>query len=127
MSIAAESEQQATQNASAVLQWVATQNLGSPAELTLPPAFRDTSQDGRVQVAVLPDSRICLLLKTNLGYKGNFDGVVVCDVPLHPTEISRSGVPSREYITLPGQGIFEELYIRRRINDRTFVVYFDLN
>jgi hypothetical protein len=68
-----------------------------------------------------------VLLKTKLGYKDNFTGIVSCDAALDQTEISRADVSTHEYIALAGQGIFEELYIRHRIGDRMYDVYFDLN
>jgi hypothetical protein len=40
---------------------------------------------------------------------------------------SRCRSPGREYVTLAGHALFEELYVRRRIDDRSFEVYFDLH
>jgi len=96
---------------------------GRPAKI----AGDRPSADGFAQVAMLADKRCCVLLKTRIGYKGNFEGVLLCSAPLHPGEIVHAGAPAREYITLPGQGVFEELYLRRRIDERRFDVYFDLN
>jgi hypothetical protein len=111
-----------------VLAWAAGQNVaaGEVVELTLPPALAHVSQGGVVHVARTGDGRHCVLLKKSVGWKENFEGLLCCDGALRPSEVvePRTGAA---YISLPGLGIFEELYIRRRYSDLLFEVYFDLN
>lgn len=111
------------------LRWVLTRDVASDGavSLKLPPDLTSASRDGLVHVAALADGRRCVLLKTKVGYKDNFDAQLLCSGPLHPEEMKSAGAPPRQYISLAGHGIFEELYLRRRIDDRTFEVYFDLN
>ncbi len=74
----------------------------------------------------MTDGHFCILLKYELGWKGNFAGMFYCDRPLLPSEIAED--PSgRTYISIVGYGVFEELYVKRRIDDKAFDVFFDLN
>jgi hypothetical protein len=111
------------------LQWALAQVLpaGSVEALKLPPEFVGVSADGLVHVAALDDGRRCALLKTKIGYKSNFEGMLVCTGALTPAELASISGPSRTYVDLAGLGLFEELYVRRCIDERTFEVYFDLN
>jgi len=59
------------------------------------------------------------------GYKENFDGLVVCTAPLHANEVHERNGGS--WISLAGFGVFEELYVRRQVDDHTYQVFFDLN
>lgn len=112
----------------AVLQWVAARELGvGPVTLSLPPQLAAASNDGLVHVASLSDGRRCVLLKTAIGYKDNFEGVVRCSEPLQRDEVATAGAPPRRYVHLVGQGPFEELYLHDQLDDRTYAVYFDLN
>lgn len=111
-----------------VVEWVADQNLATStsSELALPSEWKHLSSAGVIHVASTADGRHCILMKKQIGWKGNFEGLLYCDGPLHANEVIKpsSGV---SYITLAGLGIFEELYIRKQYNDQLFEIYFDLN
>ena len=122
------SDQDENIQCSAVLRWVQEQNVptDTAAELTLPPQLLGASEDGSVQAARTRDGRLCILLKKRIGWKSNFEGLLCCDSPLQDDELIESGVGDA-YISLPGLGIFEELYIRKAHGREFFDVYFDLN
>ena len=111
-----------------IARWVREQDVGpgAVADLPLPARWAALSQDGRVQAARTDDDRVCILLKRHVGWKENFEGVMYCDGPLKPGEM----VPPPQgpaYLSLPGLGIFEELYIRASHGPHLFEVYFDLH
>lgn len=110
-------------------EWARSQSfeLGSTHDVLLPKELVAASIDGRAHVARLGDGRTCVLLKKSIGWKGNFDGLLQCDAPLLESEVISAPPAQRAYVTLVGYTPFEELYIRKRRNDRTFEVYFDLN
>jgi hypothetical protein len=110
-----------------VLEWVQARDLasGTTHALELPPELRGASEDGKVVAARLSDGRLCVLLKTRIGFKDNFEAVVRCSAPLRAEEIVED--PERPYLSLSGHGIFEELYIRKRIGSAELTVYFDLH
>jgi hypothetical protein len=112
-----------------VLTWASSQGVapGDTRSLRLPDNLVHSSADGSVLVAALHDGRHCTLLKKKIGHKDNFEGMVACSAAVGSGEIAAHGSPPREYLSFPGHGVFEELYIRKRIDDRTFEVYFDLN
>jgi hypothetical protein len=116
-------------NTEPVLDWVAKQDVppGKARELPLPPELADRSCEGKVHVARLGDGRLCVLLKTSIGWKDNFEGVFSCDGPLRPDEIARHADGQPPFICLAGYGIFQELYLRSARLERTMPVYFDLN
>lgn len=116
-----------TDRSAKVLAWAREQAL-SPAtsrELPLPAGVAAASATGTVDVARTLDGRTCVLLKTKVGYKGNFVGIFRIDGPLRPGEIVDEA--SRPYLSLPGLAQFEELYIRSRTDTGALEVYFDLN
>jgi hypothetical protein len=96
----------------------------STAALRLPARWARLDCGGNVLAAQTGDGRLCLLFKTHLGWKDNFEGAFYCSAPLRREEIVAGG---RQYISLPGLGVFEELYIRRSHGSQLFEVYFDLN
>lgn len=112
-----------------VFTWASSQRVapGETQSLRLPERLAHASHDGFVHVAALRDGRQCTLLKKTVGYKENFEGIVACSAAVRSGEIAAHGSPPREYLSFPGHGLFEELYIRKRIDERTFEVYFDLN
>lgn len=113
--------------APSLLQWVQARDLasGTTHTLELPPELRSASADGKVVAARLGDGRLCVLAKTRIGFKDNFEGVVRCSGPLHAEEIVEDS--ERPYLSLVGHGIFEELYIRERTGNTELTVYFDLH
>lgn len=100
---------------------------GTTTTISIPPPLRRTSRDGQVHVARLRDRNTCILLKKKIGYKDNFEGTLHCTRPFSTSEIIENEVSSRSYISLTGHGIFEELYIRRRVSLDVIRVYFDLH
>ena len=110
-----------------VLAWLRPQEIASTViEVRLPPELAHLAANGTVAGLRLPDGRVCVLLKTSLGWKDNFEGVFCADGPLLPTEIVGAGT-ARAYISIGDGYMFQELYIRRQFSDRCFAVYFDLN
>ena len=110
-----------------VLEWLKSQNLPATAsEFTLPPRLAHMAATGTASGLRTRDGRFCVLLKTTIGWKGNFQGIFCSDGPLLPSEII-GGATRRAYISIGDEYLFQELYIRRRYSDRCFAVYFDLN
>ena len=119
----------------AVLDWATKQNIrqGTVDSRPLPKGLASLSAQEPTQIAHLQDGRICVLLKTSMfGHDySNFEGVVACTGPVLQSEIfpPKNGYPKS--ISLigckPGCGEFEQLFVRRQRDERTFDVYFDLN
>jgi hypothetical protein len=111
-----------------ILAWVVTQHLlpGTDRDLVLPAPWEQVSHQGIIHAARTTDGRHCILLKRHVGWKGNFEGWFYCEKPLTSRELVElpTGIV---LISLPGLGVFEELYVRQRRSDRLFEVYFDLN
>lgn len=111
----------------AVVEWARTASVkpGTVAEFPLPADLAAESADGKATVAGFPGGERCVLLKKEIGWKGNFAGVVFATRPLGGGDV----VPDpggRPYLSLAGYGIFEELYIKATRSPRHFEVYFDL-
>jgi hypothetical protein len=107
--------------------WVAEQAPAAGShDMTLPEALRAASEDGHVRVLVGADGRRCLLLKRHIGYKDNFEATLYCDAPLRSDElVARAGAPAT--VSIVGDVVFEEMFVREAHGDRRFSVYFDLN
>jgi hypothetical protein len=116
-------------DAKTVAAWVTKQDLspGQAHELALPADLAKLSCNGKVVAAHLPDGRTCVLLKKEIGWKDNFEGVFYCDKSLHPSEMMSRGRGEPAFICLAGYGVFEELYVRTVRDERVVDVYFDLN
>src|SRR5215470_7591447 len=108
--------------------WATGQQIpkGTSTRSQLPSTLAHLTEDGSVEIAHTNDERFFILLKKKIGWKGNFEGVLYVDQGLKQSERiePQSG---GSYISLPGFGIFEELYIRKQNSDQLFDVYFDLN
>ena len=76
-----------------------------------------------LDVAVLPDGRTVLLIKTSIGWKGNYDGYVYASAPLTTAEFA-SDYYGREEILIPGLG---SIVVRKKYSATFFKVFFDLN
>ena len=105
--------------------------LGEVRGVKLPPETIGFATDRPVQIVRLKDGRTCFLFKTHVGYKDNFEGVASCTQPLLPSELLPAHDTYGPSISLTNCvracGVFEELYVRRARDDRTYDVYFDLN
>jgi len=112
--------------------WASQQNvpLGTVRDVS-PPAGTAAAPGTPVTILHLKDGRTCFLLKTHVGYKDNFEGIASCTQPLHSNETIPAQGTYGPYIALAdcvrACGAFEELYIRRALDDRNYDVYFDLN
>jgi hypothetical protein len=117
----------------ALRDWASQQRvpLGTVRSVKLPAESFAFAKDRFVQIAHLNDGRTCFLLTTELGFKDNFEGIVSCTRPLLPNEMVPAQGTYGPYIALTNCvracGVFEELYVRRARDDRTYDVYFDLN
>ncbi len=123
-------EQVSTAGVQRVLAWAAAQPVprGGVREATLPSSL-GVRAVAPAAIAHHKDGRYCVLVKTKVGWKDNFEGVLACTGAITRGEIQSYGANGRTYtfISLPGYGVFEELYIADKRDDRTYDVYFDLN
>ncbi|MEA3051431.1 MAG: hypothetical protein QOG72_334 [Sphingomonadales bacterium] len=110
-----------------VFEWVEARNIqaGSTESLDLPSSLSRASRDGKVYAARLSDGRLCVMVKTHIGYKDNFAGAVRCSGPFLKSEVRQD--VERPFLSLVGHGIFEELYIRKQAGEQELEVFFDLN
>jgi hypothetical protein len=112
----------------ALLEWARAQPVapGAVRTLPLPAALARQSGDGTADVLRTDDERLCVLRKTRVGWKDNFEGTLCCSRPLPAAEVVE-GAGGRSYISIPGPPPFEELYVRRRHDPCRYDVFFDLN
>jgi len=112
----------------AILNWVSAQNLapGDRRELEVPGGVGGLKGQTAVHALRTGDGRYCVLWKSMIGWKGNFEGTLCCDQPLRPGEIVEAR-DQRTYISFGGVSPWDELYLRKRVDDCRFQVYFDLN
>jgi hypothetical protein len=113
--------------------WAHQQHVpaGEVRGVRLPPGTIGFTPSAPVKIVHLKDGRTCFLLITKLEYKDNFEGVLSCTLPLRASE----NVPAHDTYApsvslsncIRACGVFEELYVRRARDDRTYDVYFDLN
>ena len=127
-----------------VMDWVMTQYIprDSACELLLPPHLAEIipplpddlaeiiPQD-IVEVLRTRDNRYCVLVKTYIGWKDNFEGTFYCNKPLSEDELIKIDL-DRVYIHIKGQYYptyyLHHLYVRKSYDDnRRFEVYFDLH
>jgi hypothetical protein len=112
----------------AILGWVATLALppGAARELEVPDEVASLKGRRVVHALRTADGRYFVLLKSVLGWKGNFEGTLCCDKPLRPDELV-GAQGQRPYISVGSVSPWQELYVRGRLSERRFKVYFDLN
>lgn len=117
-----------------IISWVKANHStpGNFLDLNLPPALNSLSADGQVHAVVLPDGRVVILLKTSIGWKQNFTGIVYTSAPLQPTEIRNYYYDGEPEIwinaspnTCPGNGLPEHC-IKKKFNDHCYEVEFNL-
>jgi|GEM_PF-2918186 len=87
----------------------------------LPMSLDHVAVDKRVWIGAGPDGR-CVLTKTRVGYKDNFEGRLCCEGAL-PEVVTHDG---HRYLSA-GDGVLEELYVREVHPPSWAEVYFDLN
>ncbi|TNF37577.1 MAG: hypothetical protein EP329_02760 [Deltaproteobacteria bacterium] len=88
----------------------------------LPMMLDHVAVDHRVWIGAGPEGR-CLLAKTKLGPKDNFEGRVCCEGAL-PKAKGGGGTPA--FLSI-GDGLLEELYVKDLHPPSWAEVYFDLN
>ena len=105
--------------------WVKSQGLPAGTQrLALPQELSGLSVKGEVDAVISSSGRLCMLFKTSIGYKDNYEGAVWCEAPLSPSEIHSSS--GRAFLSL-GNPPLEELYLREQRAPHWFDVFFDLN
>ena len=118
-----------TSQIDAIVAWSAQQHVkpGKVSSFRLPARFGVHAK--WASVAHLADGRSCVLVITHIGYKDNFDGVLGCTGAIKPDEIGSMQANNRTYtyISLAGYGVFEQLFVDGKRDERTYDVYFDLN
>jgi hypothetical protein len=95
---------------------------GSHLALRLPAAQRLLTGDETADAVTMPDGRVIVLLKTSLGWHGNWTGAVYSTGPIVPGEI---GVDAYGRPQLRMQGLPYH-FISRQIDPQHFEVAFDL-
>lgn len=96
---------------------------GLHLDVQLPPRFRPMTETGTVNLIATADGRTIVLFKTSIGWKGNYRGIVFSDAPLKSEEVvSGTGRDSRSSILID----HFQTFIRKRISDRQYEVFFDL-
>ena len=109
----------------AVMQWLDTTHAppGADGSVDLPMNLAHAAVDEKVWIGAGPGGR-CVLTKTKLGAKDNFEGRLCCvgDLPVVTT------TPAGARITSAADGgVLEELYVRALHPPSWAEVYFDLN
>lgn len=114
-------------NVAALFDWASRQDVkpGTAVDLPLPPELAASSQDGKATIAHVDDGRRFILLKTELGWRGNFQGVLLCDSAMRPDDIMTED-DGTKYVSLPVSNIFEQLSISATLSPRAVNVFFDL-
>jgi hypothetical protein len=115
-----------------VINWVKEQKIpaNTVCQLQLPPHLAGIAKENVVQVIHTRDNRYCILLKTYIGYKKNFEGIFYSDNPLPEDEIEPSwdNYFFREY---EGENSckydFYTLHIRNNLDDGRWEVYYNLS
>jgi len=91
--------------------------IGLPAAISPPPG-------SQVNVVKTSQGDIVVLLKTDIGWKENYDGVLFSTRPLSPADVSKDYY-GREQVEIPGIDSSRPV-IKERITPQFFRVYFDL-
>ncbi len=99
---------------------------GSAREFRLPERLQQSTEQATVHALRTLDNRYCVLLKTAIGWKDNFEGALCCNKPLRTEEVLHPP-GGRPYISLEGFYPFEELYLRKERGGGRYDVFFDLN
>ncbi|SIO60424.1 hypothetical protein SAMN05444166_6387 [Singulisphaera sp. GP187] len=96
---------------------------GMHFDVVLPPRLRPMTKMGTVDLFRTADGRMIVLFKTSIGWKGNYRGIVFSDTPLRSEEVvSGTGRDRPSSILIDNF----QTFIRKRINDRHYEVFYDL-
>ena len=98
-------------------------NVSVQALNSFPSSILNSFPTARMDVAVRPDGRTVLLIKTSIGWKGNYDGYVYASAPLTAAEVT-SDYYGRDEILIPE---LEGIVVRKKYYASFFEVFFDLN
>jgi hypothetical protein len=111
-------------NLTGIAAWLQTQQLapGGHDGVKLPAEFRSSAANGTVDVFVSPNGRITFLLKTSIGWKHNYTGLIYSTAPFDAADIAEDYY-GRDII---GIEFFGEPAIERKVNDQIYEVFFDL-
>jgi len=116
-------------NCNRVLEWIRLQGTATTdkaEEFHLPSDLASIAARGTAIGLRTADGRHFALVKTWVGWKDNFEGILCCDAPLRDHEVIGSAA-ERPYISIDNVGAFEELYIRKCYSPVCCSVFFDLN
>lgn len=100
--------------------------VGVSTQIELPDYLAERAGRASIDVIQLVDSRIVILLKTWVGWKGNYRGILCLSDAVRSEEI-KVLANGRRYIALPGPPPWEELYVQNKLSDEIWDVFFDLN
>ena len=111
-----------------ILEWIKPQDLPQNTflEITLPEHLAHQVADKKVYLVKETGGVYYFLLKTEIGWKGNFKGTFYRSKALDGKQIVQQQ-GSKAYISLIGYPVFEELYLEKELDDNRCLVYFDLN
>ncbi|MBB4804825.1 asparagine N-glycosylation enzyme membrane subunit Stt3 [Chryseobacterium defluvii] len=100
-----------------------TEFINSPEKQTIQKVITIENKPVEITFYKYNTEKFIILIKTLQKYKGNFEGICYSTFDENSIKI----VNSKEYFSINGTGIFEELYIKRKISPQCYKVYFDLN
>lgn len=109
----------------AVMQWLDASHAepGADGSVDLPMSLAHVAVDERVWIGAGPGGR-CVLTKTQVGYKDNFEGRLCCQGDLPGVTTTTGG---KQVTSAADGGVLEELYVRALHPPSWAEVYFDLN
>jgi hypothetical protein len=99
---------------------------GKSFVIDAPPSLAQRLAQKEVEAVHLPDGHIAVLMKTTLGWKGNFRGFLYVTRPVSSNEMKNDNRGNR-FVSLPAPPPWEELYLQSMYNDQLSEVFFDLN
>ncbi len=126
----------------AILDWAKNQNIPSNTalELELPKRFRYLSQRGTVLALHTADGRYCILIKTLIHWKYNYNSIFYSDTPLSQKDACYYNVPWTECVSIKGdyqhfdinkklydEPGFKEMYVTKYHREQLLEVRFDLS
>ncbi len=111
-----------------VLQYVKGQGIpkGESKRFVLPQSLATGLASDQVDALRTENDLICVLIKTSIGWKENFEGRLCCNKMLDPDQIV-THIPDKPYLMIAGYYPFEELYLHKDHGGGVYDVYFDLN